>query len=173
MIWSDLKVCIVASWAFSLIWASLQLGSRHGYVLEGFLTSCSFDYLSRDDFTRIFMMSMIAGGFLLPLVFLLTFLVLTKRSLDSYSKNFENQFRNSVTISKKLKTTNHKSSFFSAKFKPSFRNGAVASFIEDSRLATAKKSVSLNPEISFQKRHNKVIRTILLYVIAFTIAWTP
>ncbi len=158
-------MCICATWAYSLIWVSLQLGSRHGYVLEGFLTSCSFDYLSRDVYTRVFMMSMIAGGFLLPLVFLLTFLILTKRALDSYSKNFEIHFRNSLNRSTNILTA-------------SWRGEAKSSKQTENNTKTNKTETrvvksSLDTGISFQKRQNKVIKTILLYVIAFSIAWTP
>ncbi len=129
-------------WLYSSIWVTLQFGSEHGYVLEGFLTSCSFDYFSRDLFSRIYMMLMIVCGFLVPLSFLIVFLILTKKSLESYGKNALIIQNNTEFISLQSNLS--------------------------------KRSVDLeNRRISFQNRHNRVLKSIILYVSFFCMSWTP
>jgi r-opsin len=41
------------------------------FILEGFGTSCTFDYVSKDFWDRIFILVLVAGGFLVPLMVIL------------------------------------------------------------------------------------------------------
>lgn len=50
-----------------------QLFSPTGFVLEGFQTQCSFNYIDRDIYTRSFMMIMMIGGLVLPLFVMIFF----------------------------------------------------------------------------------------------------
>lgn len=53
-----------------------SLSTPNGFVLEGFLTHCSFDYISRDIYTRTYMLTLILIGFLLPLIVIITIYIL-------------------------------------------------------------------------------------------------
>ena len=50
-----------------------QLFSPTSFVLEGFQTQCSFNYIDRDLYTRLFIILMFAFGLLLPLSIIIIF----------------------------------------------------------------------------------------------------
>ena len=64
--WSYVTVALI--WVYSAIFASLPLFGASKYVPEGYLTSCSFDYLSEDLATRIFIFVYFLAAWLAPLV---------------------------------------------------------------------------------------------------------
>ena len=64
------------SWLYSFIWAVLPFFTHNRYTLEGFLTSCSFDYISTNLSNRIVIISMLIGGFILPLLLIALFYIL-------------------------------------------------------------------------------------------------
>nr|QQY02609.1 opsin 4 [Cryptocotyle lingua] len=53
-------------WIWSAIWPSLPFFGIGHWVLEGFQTSCTFDYISNDLLNRFFTASLFIGGFLVP-----------------------------------------------------------------------------------------------------------
>ncbi len=55
------------TWLYSVTFASLPLFGIGKYVPEGYLTSCSFDYLSDDWTTRIFIFVFFVGAWVVPL----------------------------------------------------------------------------------------------------------
>lgn len=50
-----------------------EIFSKDGFILEGFLTSCTFNYLNREFESRIHMMILLFGGFIIPLLTILIF----------------------------------------------------------------------------------------------------
>ncbi|CAH0553536.1 unnamed protein product [Brassicogethes aeneus] len=63
------KVCIVVVWIYALIFSvcpALNIG-LNSYVPEGYLTSCSFDYLTDDNTARIFILVFFVAAFCVPL----------------------------------------------------------------------------------------------------------
>lgn len=62
-------VIIIATWIYSSIFSSIPLLGIVGinYTPEGYLTSCSFDYLSHATRTRIYIFSFFIAAWLLPL----------------------------------------------------------------------------------------------------------
>ena len=52
-----------------------QFFSANGFVLEGFLTACTIDYLSQDFYSRLFTIIMIIGGLLIPLFLIIFFYI--------------------------------------------------------------------------------------------------
>lgn len=174
-------MCLLATWGYALIWSLLQFGSEHGYVLEGFLTSCSFDYFSRDNYTRMFMTAMIVGGFLIPLFTLVIFLWLTKRALESKTKEFGGN--QSFVFSTKSKSFSKTKTSSVGESSDSGSEGVkVVPESEESSATNLKKreknltqtSVDFeNKEFSFKKRQYRVLKTIFMNIIFFCIAWTP
>ncbi|UJR36472.1 hypothetical protein I4U23_029196 [Adineta vaga] len=63
--------CIVCSWMYGLIWMIGPLFGWNRFVFEGFGTSCTFDYVSKDRWNRSFMLVLIIGGFLIPLTIII------------------------------------------------------------------------------------------------------
>ena len=64
-------VMIIISWINSLCWAIPPLFGWNRYVLEGFGTTCTFDYLSRSNADKIFVMMMFVCGFCIPLLLII------------------------------------------------------------------------------------------------------
>jgi r-opsin len=62
---------ITIAWVYGLIWSVLPFFSRNQYVLEGFKTSCSFDYINRDYYSRVILILMNIFGFFLPILIIL------------------------------------------------------------------------------------------------------
>ena len=64
-------VMSLSSWLYSALFASLPFFGVGKYVPEGFLTGCSFDYLSDDLTTRIFILIFFVGALMIPMVIIL------------------------------------------------------------------------------------------------------
>nr|QVK45895.1 G protein-coupled receptor [Proales similis] len=64
---------IALCWVYAAASIAPQLLSPNRFVLEGFLTSCSFDYISQDLTTRVYMLAMFTTGFLIPFICILFF----------------------------------------------------------------------------------------------------
>ncbi|KER28193.1 hypothetical protein T265_04947 [Opisthorchis viverrini] len=83
---------IIFVWQWSALWPLLPFFGIGRYVLEGFLTACTFDYVSADTSSLIFGISLYVGGFLCPLavivyayVGIICFVRKTERQLSVYS----------------------------------------------------------------------------------------
>ena len=61
-------ISVLLIWIYSAVFASMPLLGFGKYVPEGYLTSCSFDYLSDDVGTRIFILVFFFGAWLIPMI---------------------------------------------------------------------------------------------------------
>ncbi len=57
----------ISTWLYSAIFASLPFFGVGKYAPEGFLTSCSFDYISNETTSRIFILVFFIGAWLVPI----------------------------------------------------------------------------------------------------------
>ncbi|KAL8569629.1 hypothetical protein ACOMHN_057196 [Nucella lapillus] len=64
-------IMIVFVWVWSLIWTLPPLFGWGAYIPEGFQTSCTFDYLTRNDYFRSYIMCLYICGFVVPLAIIL------------------------------------------------------------------------------------------------------
>ncbi|KAK7111806.1 rhodopsin-like [Littorina saxatilis] len=62
---------IVLVWIWSITWSIPPLFGWGAYIPEGFQTSCTFDYLTRNDYFRSYIMCLYICGFALPLSIIL------------------------------------------------------------------------------------------------------
>lgn len=60
-----------------------QLFTNNGFVLDGLPVTCTFDYLSRDFYTRLCILIMVVCGFFLPILIIITFSIITKFALKN------------------------------------------------------------------------------------------
>lgn len=60
-------VWVCGAWAYGVVWCCPPLLGWNEYVLEGFLTSCTFDYLNEDLWSRSYVFVLFIGAYLLPL----------------------------------------------------------------------------------------------------------
>ncbi|KAF5285417.1 hypothetical protein FQA39_LY16671 [Lamprigera yunnana] len=64
------KICIAFAWIYSVVFASIPLfdTSLGSYVPEGYLTSCSFDYLSPEVDVKLFILIFFVAAWVAPFV---------------------------------------------------------------------------------------------------------
>nr|QQY02616.1 opsin 2 [Cryptocotyle lingua] len=84
---------ILFVWHWSFIWPLLPFFGVGRYVLEGFLTTSTFDYVSTDSSNLFFCISLYLGGFLCPFsvivysyVGIICFVRKSEREISSYSR---------------------------------------------------------------------------------------
>jgi len=136
---------IIFTWIYSAAFMSGQLFSERGFIYEGFQTSCTFDYLSRDFYTRTFILVMVIGGFVIPLIVVIIFYSWTKSLLSKKSK---------LLVGFYMKGQNNKTS-------------KRAVLINGTQLSQKHKPYSI---LAVNLR---VLKMIILNIILFCIAWLP
>lgn len=60
-------ITVALIWVYAALFAGMPLVGIGKYVPEGYLTSCSFDYLSNDVWTKVFIFIFFVGAWLYPL----------------------------------------------------------------------------------------------------------
>nr|BAQ54939.1 opsin, rhodopsin-7 like [Indolestes peregrinus] len=60
------RACVLLSWTYGAIFSSLPLFGINRYVPEGYLTSCSFDYLTDDQNSRTFIIVFFTAAWVVP-----------------------------------------------------------------------------------------------------------
>ncbi len=68
-------------WIYAIAWGITPLFKRQRFVLDGYLTSCTFDYINHDWATRICQLCLVVGGFLAPFTITIVFYASTLREL--------------------------------------------------------------------------------------------
>ncbi|CAL4120345.1 unnamed protein product, partial [Meganyctiphanes norvegica] len=58
---------VLGAWLYSILFCILPFFGWNQYVLEGFLTSCTFDYLSRDMWSRAYVILLFFVAYIFPL----------------------------------------------------------------------------------------------------------
>lgn len=59
--------CLICSWVYGSMWIIPPLFGWNRFTYEGFGTTCTFDYMSREKWDRLFVLILATGGFLVPL----------------------------------------------------------------------------------------------------------
>lgn len=93
--------CVVCSWLYGVIWIIPPLVGWSRFIFEGLGTTCTFDYMSQALEDRLYMLILVVGGFLIPLMLILasyTFILikLSKRSRhlsNNDNRNYELRLR--------------------------------------------------------------------------------
>jgi len=162
------------SWIYSFVWAVLPFLTRNRYALEGFLTSCSFDFISRNYSNRIVIISMFIGGFFIPLIIISSFYISIVTILRKNEIYLTYQIRNTNMRNCKkiyLNGSNHndESSFIqhSSLNKNLFKT-SVRSQSENLIKKKPRNKSSIN-----SKREMKLVKMVSLIVLMYLVAWTP
>ena len=172
-----------------MVLAALQFVDNHSYMLEGFLTSCSFDYLSKDVFTRCYILIAVFFGFLIPLVIIIVFYTLTRKILDKRDNTMFNSLagglknyasaRYASILSKHSKHSGSKKeasgmNLESVPINKTSQKKFEQDETDEENRATIGNVISQKQTFeSIFKRENRLLRTIMLYVSLFLVAWTP
>ena len=145
---------IFLSWLYSFIWIALPFFTKNRYALEGFLTSCSFDYISKNDSNKIVIISMFIGGFFLPLILIALFYILIVLILR----------KNEIYLTYQIRHTNSNRNEHSRR---SSLNPEIA------KLCTIENHNATNASSIYMKREIKLIKMVGIIIFMFIIAWTP
>ena len=81
-----IKVIGILPWVYSIAFGITPLFTKQRFVLDGYLTSCTFDYINRDWETRICQLCLVVGGFVVPFVITIVFYLLTLREIHLCEK---------------------------------------------------------------------------------------
>nr|QVK45894.1 G protein-coupled receptor [Proales similis] len=169
---------IAFCWVYAAASIAPQLLSPNRFVLEGFLTSCSFDYISQDLTTRVYMLAMFAAGFLIPLCGIIIFgcsMIFMLRRNQSFKSYILADSQRSTEVSMfyvKKRFGHNRSLPNQFDFSDSYRS--LGSLQADRGSTFSASNVSSRKMFdSFLKRELKVAKTVFMIVMTFCIAWTP
>ena len=84
---------IVSSWIYTIVWLIPVYMSPHKFVLDGYLTTCKVDYLSRDKYSRDLLILLIIGPGLIPMFIIMTFQALTFVEIKKQKKRINLRIR--------------------------------------------------------------------------------
>ncbi|CAL1282699.1 unnamed protein product [Larinioides sclopetarius] len=105
---------VAGIWVYSSIFSSMPLFGINAYVPEGFLTSCSFDYLTDDVGSQIFVYAFFVAAYCIPMAIVFCCYVGIVKSVcdnqkvfrhhsqnfSGYDRNVENQRRLEIRLAK-------------------------------------------------------------------------
>jgi len=141
-----------------------ELISEKGFVLEGFLTSCSFNYLSRDLDSRVHMFILFVGGFGLPVLILCVFYSLMFYELKTKKKNLIQSFKiDQKKVTVRFNSEKETGQNVIIMIKPEHKN--------QNKIKTNEKKA--NCASYLYKRETKAARSSILIIFLFCIAWLP
>ena len=144
--------------------------TKNRFVLEGFLTSCSFDYLTNDLFTKSMIFSMFILGFFLPLLtIIISYLVMffnlrTNDVFLSYKIRYTQKNKMSNLNEKALEVEEEQKKLNEPKSEGS-KNGKV--------LRVNRKTTGEKVDGILQSREIKLAKMIFLMITCFSLAWMP
>ncbi|XP_068216440.1 rhodopsin-like [Palaemon carinicauda] len=84
---------ILGAWVYSAVWCSFPFLGWNRYVLEGFMISCSFDYLSGDIWSRLYVFALFMAAYALPLGVIAWCYVLIVLSVNKHDEDIVNHER--------------------------------------------------------------------------------
>lgn len=154
--------CLLGAWIYGSIWILPPLFGWNRFILEGFGTSCTFDYVSKDVWDRTFILVLIIGGFLIPLLviamsYALILLKLSQRSRRLILQNTEETSPTQLTTAYYFNQLNPY---------PERQRGGTTTAVE---FAIDDNSMIRN----IRRTEARATRTALYIFLIFCVAWGP
>ncbi|CAF1578125.1 unnamed protein product [Rotaria sordida] len=153
---------LVCAWIYGSFWIMPPLIGWNRFVLEGFGTSCTFDYVSKDLWDRSFILILVIGGFFIPflvIIFAYSFILikLCQRGRQFPLQNKDNQYLNKQ----------NKTDYFNQLNLPN----------ENQSRQRTKTQLSLSDDGNIirhiRRTEARATRTALLICTVFCSAWGP
>lgn len=182
--------CSAFSWIYSLLCISLSFFTKRGFDLEGILTSCTIDYISQDSVSRLVLILMFIGGFILPfsIIVICYYLIISILKLKNnilqynFSSNNHHVYKFSkkslnLSVSEHFRSVsswslNESSRFVLNKIENPHYDQAHEVFELNSKYCTHSMNIDLKNNFFF-KREIRVSKTILTFVGFFCLTWFP
>ncbi|CAF1266919.1 unnamed protein product [Adineta ricciae] len=157
--------CIACCWLYGLILMIAPFFGWSRFVFEGFGTSCTFDYVSKDVWNRVFMLILIVVGFSVPLAIIIVsyayiVLQLSKRNEHILCRTYRKQ---KLRLQLNIRPTIYDMMNNHSLFDEVSRNYSMIP------LSTSDHQIVR--VISYTEA--RVIRTALLICTTYCMAWTP
>jgi hypothetical protein len=170
---------IITAWLYGLIWSVLPFFGRHQYVLEGFKTSCSFDYIDQDYYTRVILILMNIFGFFIPILSILicySFILIHFKTRYSFIKI---KFLSSSRI-KFTKGPRPNVLFSNTISQPSCEISREKIDCEEAQMRPRLNSCGIMTKHITRRRANsylalewQITKNTIIIIFAFCIAWLP
>jgi r-opsin len=146
---------------YGSIWIIPPLLGWNRFIFEGFGTTCTFDYISKNVWDRLYVMILVTGGFLIPLLIIIvsyTFILIkiSRRSrclMNNDDQNYELELR--------------KQTIFYSHPTNSFNDGQSRS--ESTLEPNQNNQITGN----LLRTEARVTRTALLVCVIYCTAWGP
>lgn len=161
------QVCLVV-WFYCLAMALPPLFGWSAYVPEGYLTSCSWDYLTRTPTNRAYYIYLLTLGFLIPVSVITYCYVFILAAIFAHSREM-----------KSVKSTG--SNFYSAHAHPNqlpFLGGSMYGSLSGS--LSRGVAYCMNPSnptratmVSWASSTIRTAEIILMLILLFLVAWVP
>lgn len=129
------------------MWSVLPFFTKNGYVLEGSLTTCTFDYISRDFTSRSIVLSMFIGGFVIPFFIIVFVYYCIWVHLKNRYFELQQQEQSLVSLNIRKSSSNHSN----------YKYSKSESMLEKCHIT----------------REYKAIKIMLIFLSMFCIAWLP
>ncbi|CAF1086551.1 unnamed protein product [Rotaria sp. Silwood1] len=155
-------ICLACAWIYGSIWIMPPLFGWNRFILEGFGTSCTFDYVSKNLRDRSFILILTTGGFFIPFSIILFAYSLILIKLYQRGRQFSSQIKDDQ-CTKQQGITYY------------FNHVSLSNEGRDRQGTTASSSLSDDNNIMRNIRRTEVraTRTALLICAVFCSAWGP
>jgi r-opsin len=164
---------VLIAWTYGAIICALPFQTPNAYVQEAFLTTCTFDFISRDRRTRVILITMCIVGFIMPLLVMAIFYTLIVRHVMKKSKHLTNKYRKHIStkpsvLGRQLKATpNRKKN--SKHREPS--NDKIGPTADQASLCTQRGTHGKQTN-SFVSETRLALKSFVL-VFLFLLIWSP
>ena len=147
-------------WLYSLLWAVLPLLGWSQYSTEAYGTTCSYDYFATQPLDSYFLLVVVIGDFVLPLLvicYCYTWILLKFRA---HQQKYGPILR---------RTDGRSSEYTGSKPSPAVSQSGTRKSTETSAPPFSAKSF----KAKFKTTEFKIARTVVFVVLAFGVSWTP
>lgn len=154
--------CLAGTWIYGSMWIMPPLFGWNRFILEGFSTSCTFDYISQNPWDRAYIFVLISGGFLAPLTILLISYTLILTRLSQRSRRLLERMTDTQSVS------HHGSTYF-------FNQINLHEQRERSCTADTFDGLTEDNPVppSLRRTEARATRTAFLICALFCLAWGP
>jgi len=128
------------------------------FILEGFGTSCTFDYISKDLWDRLFVLTLVIGGFLIPLSIILLSYGFILIKLSQRGRQFIPQSHNEQNTTYYFNQLNPPSEY-------RVHSGTPTTYDHNNNENTIIRNI--------HRTEARATRTALLICGVFCLAWAP
>lgn len=170
-------ISITLSWIYASIWSFLPFFGS-GFVLDGIKTQCGFNYINTEKRERIIIISMVIGGFLIPVGVMTacyTYIIMKLKDrknlqLEFLEKSKSVKTKTEIVVSNEDEDTKGQSINAAEEAKAKVNNDESTEPLNKKKAKISEVDKKMN---LFIKSEIKATKNALVIITLFTIAWFP